>query len=170
MDNLENKLISPLTFRLYQSVRFNRPVDREKDFISPGSYELKVKVINGIEKIVQFDFEDYEGSIDKDDPCVVHCMQKNPDYVAFKDLEKITEHMLRNITEVIDWFIYTGEPGEDDVDGNPLVPVEVFDAYFEIIGDATGKDMPHIRIPITIPIVPSSNFPNENDSKTEVED
>ena len=37
---LDHGLVPPLTFRLYQTIRFNRPIDREKDHISPGGYEL----------------------------------------------------------------------------------------------------------------------------------
>ena len=58
-------LKAPLTFRLYQSIKFNRPVDKEKDVISPGGYEIKVKDKNGNIKSIAFDFEDYEGGIDK---------------------------------------------------------------------------------------------------------
>lgn len=28
------KWVPPITFRLYQSIRFNRPIDKDKDYIS----------------------------------------------------------------------------------------------------------------------------------------
>ena len=158
MSNVTSKLIPPLTFRLYQSVKFNRPVDKDTDYISPCGYELKMTDEDGVEKSVQFDFEDYEGDIDDKDSNVVNVMQKNPDYSTFPALNTVTEHMLRNITEVVEWFIYTGEPGETE---NPLVPVEVHDAYFEIINDAAGTVAQFSPIPITVSIKPASNFPNE---------
>lgn len=154
---MKKKLIPPLTFRLYQTIKFNRPVDKDKDCVSPGGYELKMKDEDGTVKTVQFDFEDYEGGIDEKDPTIVHCMQKNPDYNTFEDLNTVTEDMLRNVTEAVEWFIYTGEPGDE----NPLYPVEITDILFEIINDSTGRDMPFIRIPVIIPVVPSHNFPNE---------
>lgn len=156
-DNLISPLtymIPPINFRLYQSIRFNRLVDKEKDFISPGGYELKMRKEDGTLKTVQIDFEEYEGCVDKDIPCIVHFIQKNPDYDTFKDLNTITEHMLCNVTEVVEWFIYTGER----VDESPLFPVEIMGAIFKIIGDSTGREIP---IPVTIPIKPSCNFPNE---------
>lgn len=143
------KLIPPLTFRLYQSIKFNRPVNKLTDYVSPGGYELKMIDDNGEEKTVQFDFEEYEGGISEEDPCVVECMQKNPDYNSFEELNIITEHMLRNITEVIDWFIYTGEPGECE---EPLIPVAVTDVVIEITRDASGRDISVIKIPVNIPI------------------
>lgn len=136
---------NPLTFRLYQSVKFNRPIDKEKDFISPGGYELKMKDKDGTEKTVQFDFEDFEGGVNENDPCVLDCMQKNPDYNTFPDLKTVTKHMLQNVTEVVEWFIYTGEPEDTDL----LIPVEVTDASFVIIGENMKQ------IPISVEIKPS---------------
>ncbi len=145
---------APLTFRLYQSIKFNRPIDRKKDWISPGGYEIKVKDKSGNIKSISFDFEDYAGAIDEDDPTVTHCMQKNPDYACFEDLKILNEYMLRNIVSIEEWFIFTGEP--DDVkDGEePLIPVEIMEPVFEIIplkGDA-------IQIPVTTKIIPECNF------------
>lgn len=156
----KNKLIPPLTFRLYQSVKFNRPIDKDKDFISPGGYELKMKDEDGTEKSIAFDFDDYEGGVDDNDPKVINCMQKNPDYSEFPELNTVTEYMLHNVTEVVEWFIYTGEPGETE---NPLVPVEVIEAEFEIINDSTRRDITPISIPITTAIKPFSNFSDELD-------
>lgn len=154
MDKETKKLIPPLTFRLYQSIRFNRPVVKEQDTVSPGGYEFVMKDEDGTEKTVEFDFEDYEGSIDKDNPCIVHCVQKNPDYAEFEDIQTLTEHMLRNIVEVTEWFIFTGEPGEQD---NPLIPMEILDPEFEIINDATGKDALFIKIPVNAAISPTNS-------------
>ena len=146
---LDHGLVLPLTFRLYQTIRFNRPVDRETDHISPGGYELVMRDKDGTEKSIQFDFDDSEGSIDDKDPCLATFMQKNPSYDEFPEIRTITEHMLRNVVRVEDWFIYTGEPGESDP---PLIPVEIVDAQFTIINDATAADIPLIDIPISTPI------------------
>lgn len=144
---------APLTFRLYQSVRFNRPIDKEKDFISPGGYGISVKDEAGNERYVEFDFEDYEGNIDRKDSTIVHCMQKNPDYDSFDDLDILNEHMLKNITTVDEWFIFTGEPGDTKNGEVPLMPVEILNPEFEIIiGDKI------IRVPVTAAISPSCNF------------
>lgn len=123
-------LKAPLTFRLYQSVKFNRPVDKETDYISPGGYEILVKDEAGNVRPVTFDFEDSEITVDDEDPYIVHCMQKNPDYGAFEDLNTLDEYMLRNIVGVTDWFIYTGDAKDGE---HPLFPVEVTEPTFEII-------------------------------------
>lgn len=143
-----NKENEKITFRLYQSIRFNRPIIKEKDCFSPGGYELKMMAEDGTEKTVKFDFEDYEGVVDDKDPCVLHCMQKNPDYSEFDDLKTLTEHMLRNVTEVVDWYIYTGEPDKNVED--PLIPVDIFDVEFEIIRENFVKIPMNGKIPLDI--------------------
>lgn len=147
-------LQAPLTFRLYQSVKFNRPVDKEIDIISPGGYEIKVQDEDGSEKTIAFDFEDYEGSVDGDDKTVVHCIQKNPDYTSFEDLNLLNEHMLRNIISVEEWFIYTGEAADLAEGMEPLKPVEILNPVFEIIPENGDS----IRIPVTASITPGCNF------------
>lgn len=136
----------PITFRLYQSVRFDRPIDREKHHISPGGYEVVMQCEDGTEKSVRFDFEDYEGGVSDRDTNVVEMMQKNPDWGSYEELKDVTEYMLRHIVAVKEWFIYTGEDGP--------VPVEVMDPEIELISDGMGKEYgPDKRkIPITVPI------------------
>ena len=153
----KNKTIStPLTFRLYQSIKFNRPIDREKDHISPGGYGMTVGIGDGKTKSVSFDFEDYEGTIDKDDPFIIHCMQKNPDYVCFPDLDTLTAYMLHNIMSVNEWFIFTGEAEDIGESETPLIPIEIQNAMFEVI----SQDGDITQIPITVDITPESNFTN----------
>ena len=147
MENKNDTKTAPLSFRLYQSVRFNRPVDPDNDCISPGGYALTMENESAEKKQIEFDFYDYEGTIDKNDPHIVHLMQKNPDYETYSDLNTVTEHMLRHVTDVSDWFIFTGEPGEQE---SPLVPVSVTNVEFEIInGDSIT------RIPMDTPVTPS---------------
>lgn len=148
--------VPPITFRLYQSVRFNRPVDKDRDCISPGGYEVIMQCEDGTEKSVQFDFEHYEGGVKDNDPYVVEMVQKNPDLDAFEGLTEVTEYMLRHITGVKEWFIYTGEPGETE---DPLVPVDIIEPVIELISDYNAKsfDPENSRIPITIPIAVSGS-------------
>lgn len=151
--NTKKEVKTPLVFRLYQSIRFDRPIDRSEDVICPGGYELEVKDENGCIRTVSFDFEQYEGMIDNEDPCILHCIQKNPDYNCFEDLHILTEHMLANVTNVIEWFIYTGkvEPDEEyPYEENPLIPVEVKDIIFEIIGKSETESFMRIRMDIPV--------------------
>lgn len=133
------------SFRLYQSIRFNRPIDKKRDIVSPGGYALKVKDSEGKERLVSFDFEYYEGTVDKEDPKVLHCMQKDPD-ADYEDTAAITAEMLRNVVGIEEWFIYTGESEK-----NMLILEEIFDAHFEILEDGWSK------APIEVSIHPTYN-------------
>lgn len=108
------------TFRMYADVKMNRPVDTEKDYISPGGYEMKMG-----NKLIQFDFEDYGVSIDKNDASIIHIEAKNPDFDTFPELESVTKELLERVTDIPEFFIFTGEPGETD-----LKPVELLACTF----------------------------------------
>lgn len=108
-------------FRMYQTIRFNRPIDKNKDHISPGGYEIVVKDNDGNDKTIRFDFYEYEGSIDEEDPCVLNVMQKEPDYETFPDLDILTKEMLENITQVKEWYIGLDYEDEDE----ELIPEEI---------------------------------------------
>lgn len=114
---------------MYADIKFNRPINAEKDYISPGGYEIKT---NG--KTVQFDFEDYEGSVSKEDARILSSMQKNPDFASFDDLKSLTEDDLRNISEIVDFYVYTGEDDESD-----LEPVEIINVSFSVLSDASSE-------------------------------
>lgn len=75
---LDHGPVPPLTFRLYQTIRFNRPIDREKDHILPGRYELVIKDKDGTEKSIQFDFDDSEGGVDEKRPVPGHLYAEEP--------------------------------------------------------------------------------------------
>lgn len=113
-------------FRMYQTIRFNRPIDEDKDYISAGGYEIVVQDNDGNDKTIQFDFYDFEGSIDEENPCVFNVMQKDPDYETFPDLDILTKEMLENIIQVNEWYI-----GLDyDDEGEELIPEEITDVCF----------------------------------------
>lgn len=123
----------PLTFRLYATIKMNRAVDKENDYISPGGYEF---VMNG--KNVQFDFEESQTMIDKEDPSIIHIMQRDPDYDCFKELLSLTKEDLKNVTEIPEFFVFTGKMGETD-----LAPVSLLDCSFVLpYGDFRKIDIP----------------------------
>lgn len=111
------------TFRMYAKILFNRPLDKNKDYVSPGGYEMRM---NG--KTVAFDFCDYEGGIDPNNPSVVEFMQKNPDYDTFEDLNALTEEDLGRLEGIEEFYVYTGEDGESD-----LEPVMLLELGFRVI-------------------------------------
>lgn len=109
-----------LTFRMNCALKMNRKVDSEKDYISPGGYEFKM-----VNKVVQFDFENYSVEIDKDNPSIIHIEGKCPDVDVYPELLNVTSEMLSQVIEIPEFFIFTGEPGETD-----LKPTELLQCSF----------------------------------------
>lgn len=119
-----------LTFRMSADIKFNREITGN-DYVSPGGYEMGTK-----EKLIQFDFCDYEGSIDKKDAKILHSLQKNPDYESFENLNQLTKNDLENITDIHDFYVYTGEPDEP---GSDLEVEEILSVTFEVYNEENGK-------------------------------
>lgn len=91
-------------------VEFNRPVDQDKDGIVPGGYEM---VMNGNQ--VEFDFCNSSSGISNEDPMVVIFNVTNMDYASFPTLKNLNISDLKNISQINECYIYTGEPGESDL-------------------------------------------------------
>ena len=126
--NKEQKCV----FRMYAGIIFNRPIDTSKDYISPGGYTF---VMDGRE--VTFDFEYSSGDVYRDEPNVFHIETKNPDWGYIG--QNITEEMLRKVTDIKEFFVYTGEAGETDLEPVGLKYVEFWlphDNWREIHVDA----------------------------------
>lgn len=119
-----------VTFRMIADIRMNRKVDVEKDYISPGSYTM---IMGG--KEVKFDFCENSIGIDKKNGKIIHIECKNPDYSEFEDLENLTEEMLRDISEIEEFFVYTGESNETDLKAVKLLKCQFSFVYnnFEMI-------------------------------------
>ena len=91
-------------------VKFNRPVDLEKDYIVPGGYSM---IMDG--KEVEFDFCQCSSGISNDDSSVVIFSVTGMDYDSFPTLRKLRIKDLKNISSIGECFVYTGEPGESDL-------------------------------------------------------
>lgn len=100
-----------LTFRMCATLEFNRPIDSEQDYISPGGYEMTM-----LGRDICFDFEEYYGSINKENPCLLEACMKNPDFDCFEDLALVTVEMLENVENILEFYIYTGEDDESDLE------------------------------------------------------
>ena len=92
-------------------VKFNRPVDLEKDYIVPGGYSM---TMDG--KDVEFDFCQCSSGISNEDSSVVIFSVTDMDYASFPDLKKLRIKDLKNISSISECFVYTGEPGESDLE------------------------------------------------------
>ena len=115
-----------MDFRMNIGFRFNRPLT-ERDYLSPGGYEIES---NG--KNYSFDFEDSEGRIDEKDKRIAHFELYHPDRNAFPCIDQITESDLRNISSIIECFIYVGEDDETDLRATELLYMD-FDIDGHII-------------------------------------
>ena len=91
-------------------VKFNRPVDLEKDYIVPGGYSM---IMDG--KEVEFDFCQCSSGISNEDSSVVIFSVTGMDYDSFPALRKLRIKDLKNISSIRECFVYTGEPGESDL-------------------------------------------------------
>ena len=140
--------MSNTIFALYQDIKFDRPIDPKETFVSPGGYEIVCRMPDRSDKTVHFDFEDYAGSIDDNDPTVLHCEQRHPDGDVFPDVAIITADMLQNVVGIEDWYIHV----EQDDDQPVPEPVKI-DALFDIV----NPDGTVTTAPVTIPITPSHN-------------
>lgn len=122
-----------MRFAMNATIRMNRAIDINKDFISPGSY-----TIISDDKPYTFDFYASASELDKQDPCVVHIAAEDLDYDAFPEAVKIDKQVLSNITKISEFFIYTGEP-----DGsNCASPVELMEMFFTL-----EEPFEHIVVP-----------------------
>lgn len=129
-----------INIKLYQDIIFNKEITDE-DFISPGGYEIIVETEDKEEKSVKFDFETFIGDVNRTDPRILHCVQKNPDNTVFSDLTDLTEYQLRHIKLVEEWYVDIESPDEN------LALVRIENVVFEIITDNET-----IKIPITVDI------------------
>lgn len=91
-------------------VKFNRPVDFDKDYVVPGGYEM---VMNG--KPVQFDFNHNNYGISRFDSSVVIFSLSGADLECFPEFDNVTIDDLQHISKLIECFVYLGEPGESDL-------------------------------------------------------
>lgn len=105
----------PTAFRMYFTVKMNRPVDRDKDFISPDFFEM---TMGG--KSIIFDFHEFCGKIDENDKTLVDFELKNPDYETFRDLKKVTIGMLQDVSQITEFAIDTDILGPEDTDLRPM--------------------------------------------------
>lgn len=135
-----------LTFRLYISIKFNKPV-KDNDSTSFGSFTFD---FNGLP--VRFDFEDVSGGRSKEDNSIVNFEYKDPDHNTFPESKVLTKEMLKYVTGIIEIFSDIEEGNFDKNDGNGdnyLHPVEVVESSFVVInGSVNEETLEEIPIPI----------------------
>jgi hypothetical protein len=124
-----------LNFELYADIRFNRELDPEEDYISLDGYEM---TMNG--KLFNFDFMDYEGYIDKNDPSILHAVRRKVDFDSFPAAKRIRIRDLKHLESISDFFIFLGEPGESD-----LIPTELLYGAFHVVSRNSSRIIPFTK-------------------------
>lgn len=105
----EGKPIENLyNIKQFLDVKFDRPIDKDNDFISPGGYAIELK--DG--RTIRFDFLDYEGYIDPEDHSVLHIIHSNLDIAVFPESKDLLNLKVEDIKRISECYIYTGEPYE----------------------------------------------------------
>ena len=84
-------------------IRFNRKLTKD-DYVVPGGYEM----VFG-DRSIQFDFQNYNGSINEDNPTILHCEMEHPDFSSFEEFRSVSADDLRNISEIVECYVYIGD-------------------------------------------------------------
>lgn len=112
-------------FRMYLLLEMDRPIDKDKHVISPGGYEINHKC---------FDFNQYEGCINKDNPCLLECYLRDFDDSLDEEIEEVTI-TARDINKGFnEFYIYVGEYGDPEINVK-----EVKEIVFEMYDPKTDK-------------------------------
>ena len=120
------------TFRMYMEIRFNRPYDSKKHFISCGGNEM----VFG-SKYVHFDLTEIAGYQSKEDPAVVTIEEKQPDY-DYENTADLEPEDFGKLEEIRNIWIDSGGSFDDDED---FYPVELKSLSFTVINrDGTFTD------------------------------
>lgn len=107
---------------MHADILFDRPIDKEKHYISPGGYSI----ITNDGKQIDFDFQSWYGTIDAKNPRLLHAEMENVDTDCFPDAANL-EAAVRNMKGFKEFFIYTGEY---TVDGD-ISPIGISNVIFE---------------------------------------
>ena len=107
---------------MVMNIRFNRKLT-EKDYVIPGGYEM---VFAG--KSVSFDFQESCVSINNNDPTILHCEVKHPDFSEFDEFLSITADDLRYISEIVDCYVYIGEECEPELNVTEIISITFWPA------------------------------------------
>lgn len=130
---------NPYSIKQFIDIKFDRPIDKDNDFISPGGYEIELKD----DRTIRFDFLDYEGYIDPEDPSVLHIIHSNLDVAVFPESKELLNVKRDDIKRIIECYIYTGELDETRIRPVKILSWEIenlFEIDKSIIDDYEFKE------------------------------
>ena len=109
--------------KMYATISFDRDIDEDKHYISPGGYEMTFVDKHGLNpKTVSFDFFAYYANVDRKYPNVLHCEMEELDIDTFPEA-KFLKHFNGMVSKINEFYIYTGEPDEPEI--NPVELLEI---------------------------------------------
>lgn len=114
--------------RQFLRIRFDRPIEKDKHYISPGGFEVEL----GSGEVVNFDFFMFYGCIDKNDPTILNIEQSELDLDSFPEAKALIGH-IEDVVSIRECYVYTGEWGDP-----AIYPVDIL--YWEIDGVEISKD------------------------------
>lgn len=100
-------------------LEMDRPIDPGEHYISPGGYEINGK---------PFDFYEFEGNIDKDNPYILNCCLRDFDGTLGDEDEEIViteKDIKKGFTE---FYVFTGEYDEPEINVKEVKKI-VFEMY-----------------------------------------
>ena len=103
-------------------IRFNRKLTKN-DYVVPGGYEMVLG-----DRSIQFDFQNYYGSINEDNPTVLHCEMEHPDFSSFEDFRSVSADDLRNISEIVECYVYIGEECDPELKEIEIIAITFWPA------------------------------------------
>lgn len=98
--------VGPIT-EMTMDLKFDRPIVKEKHYISPGGYAFRS---GG--KTYHFDFLCFEGRIDPEDPTILHAEVHHLDKDYSYDM---SDFNAENLQEIEEFFVYTGEYDDPEI-------------------------------------------------------
>lgn len=107
-------------------IKFNRPVDLEKDYVVPGEYSF---VMNG--KTYRFDFCYMERSTCNFNQSICAFHFEDVDFNEYSEFADVTADDLKNISSIKELYVYLGEEGETDLDVEEIISITLYTPFVE---------------------------------------
>ena len=114
-------------------IRFNRKLTKA-DYVVPGGYEM----VFG-DRSIQFDFQNYYGSINEDNPTILHCEMEHPDFSSFEEFRSVSADDLRNISEIVECYVYIGDECDPELKEIEILAVTFWPAEGDSVD--VGKEV-----------------------------
>lgn len=103
--------------KMYAEILFDREIDKNKHYVSPGSYQVLLK--NG--RSIYFDFDTFYGNVSDENPRVLECEMCGLDTVSFPEAKDFNP---KDMVSIQEFFVFTGEYDEPEIHPVKLLSLE----------------------------------------------